>query len=73
MIIATAYVHVVGKGWFRAEMTDRWVPSYVGAARQTKYYERRGREYVEIAYSDVPRSAYRALRRALRRETAPGE
>lgn len=64
--IATAYVHVVGRGWFKAEMTDRWVPSYVGAARETKYFERRGREYVEVAYSSVPRAAYARLRRALR-------
>lgn len=64
--IATVYAHVQGRGWFKATMLDRWVPSYVGATRLTRYYERQGREYVEISYQDVPRSAYERLRRQLR-------
>lgn len=60
------------KGWsYRAEMYPVYRPSYVGAAPLTKYFVF-NREWKEVPYNELPRSAYQALRRALKADIAKG-
>ena len=60
---SAAYAGVV----YAARMFDVWQPAYVGATRRTDYFERRGNEWVAIAYTSIPKPAYRHLRAELHR------